>query len=209
MREKTQEDLQRQKNLLLIRDILGDSYISFSYERLHILEESGGTEVRFKLQASDSINKPQEKSITGMGKGLIDAMFKALMLEYVDDCVSVSMLKVEEFYIFVDRADLYRLIQRGKSGASAGAEACLMVDNGTGGVIPFRSYNKSVVAAMAEVVLCALEFFINSEMAVRSLRLFIEDAKSRRRSDLVDLYTYKMADLVKNTSYVESLRGDK
>ena len=52
-----------------------------------------------------------------------------------------------------------------------------------------------------------VEFFINSERAVRTLRRCVKHASERGRQDLVDKYTLKMAQLVKNVSYVESLRG--
>ncbi len=209
MRTKTQEDIQRQRNSRLIKDVLGDTYISFSHGALKIMEFPDQTRIQFQLLASTEKRYMEEKKISGSGKGLIDAMFKALLLEHVTDCVSIADLRVHEFYIFVDRADLRRHTRSGETGAAAMAQVCLQIDNGAGGLVPFRSYNNSVISAMAEVVLSAFEFFINSEKAMRDLRSFIEDAKSRRRSDLVDLYTYKMAELVKNTSYEKSFRGEE
>jgi|1_EtaG_2_1085319.scaffolds.fasta_scaffold01365_10 hypothetical protein len=206
MRIKTQEDLQRQKNTQLIRDILGEEYSSLSYEGLKIFENPNRTDVQCCLVVTTAKKQIESREISGSGFGLVDALFSTLLAEYANDCVSTTALRLEEFYIFVDRADLKRQTQEGKTGAGALVKTCLIVNNGNNGLVPFRSISHSVIAAMAQVVFSAMEFFINSERAVHKLRVCVRDATKRKRPDLTELYTFKMAELVKNASYAESLK---
>ena len=149
----------------------------------------------------------ESKEICGVGNGPVDALFKSVIKEYVNDCVSLERLLVEEFYIFVDERDLRMRIREGKTGTDAMVKTCLVINNGNNSLIPFRSQRRSVILAMLDVVFSAIEFFINSERAIHSLRKYVKHAGERNRQDLVEKYTLKMAQLVKNASYVESLKG--
>jgi hypothetical protein len=207
MRENTTEDQHRQRSQHLIREVLGDNYVCLNQENIIVSEDGSVTAIASELIVNTEKEMISRRKISGIGSGLIDALFNALLYEYSDECVSLTSLKIEEFYIFVDQADLRRRRLVGNSGTDALVGTCLTVDNGNDRIIPFRSTNRSVIFAMSEVVLSAIEFFINSERAMLHLRTCVRDAEGRKRPDLVELYTLKMAELVKNTSYVESLRG--
>ena len=60
--------------------------------------------------------------------------------------------------------------------------------------------------AAINVVLQAVEHFINSEKAVVRLRDYVKDASKRNRGDLVDRYVRQLSELVKNTSYEKVLQ---
>ena len=208
MRERTSEDIQRLENTELIKSILGDDFLSFKYGELQVSEHRAHTVAKCGLDVFSGDGLYDHKQISAEGHGLVDTLFNAMLIEYAQDCVSTAVLKVHEFYIFVDKEDLQRRKREGLSGADALVQVCLVIDNGDNGLIPFRESSRSVINAMASVVFSAMEFFINSERAVHKLRECIEDARKRNRSDLVELYTFKMVELVKNASYVESLRED-
>ena len=207
MRTKTFEDARRRDNQDLIKEVLNDGYLSFSFDEFSLREGKSGTGVSCDIIITRDDSDVTKKKIEGTGKGLIDALFDALIAEYVDDCVSLYNLSLEEFYVFVDEKDLRARKRQGLAGTDAMVETCLVINNGIGSLIPFRSRNRSIVLAMLEVVLSSIEFFINCEMAILALRRYVDDAESRNRQDLVRDYTLKMAELVKNGSYVESLRG--
>ena len=208
MRTKTFEDIQRQENEKIIREVLIEQYFSFTFEGFSLHELGEYTElvccVCVTNEKGDLIGR---RDITGSGRGPVDALFNSFIREYVSDCVSLERLLVEEFYIFVDEKDLRRRIREGKTGTDAMVKTCLVINNGNDTLIPFRSERRSVILAMLDVVFSAVEFFINSERAIHSLREYIRHAEERNRQDLVKEYTLKMAQLVKNASYVESLRG--
>ena len=208
MRTKTFEDVQRQDNEKVIREVLAEQYFSFSFKNFSLHECDKHTEIRCHVGiSSENGDLIEDKEICGTGKGPVDALFNSIIREYVGDCVSLESLLVEEFYIFVDEKDLRRRIREGKTGTDAMVKTCLVINNGNNALIPFRSERRSVILAMLDVVFSAIEFFINSERAVRTLRRCVKHASERGRQDLVDKYTLKMAQLVKNVSYVESLRG--
>lgn len=208
MRTKTFEDIQRQNNEKIIREALGEQYLSFSFKNFSLREHEERTEIECCVDVTDGAAALVEsRGICGEGKGPVDAMFNSIIGEYVGDCISLERLFVEEFYIFVDEADLRKRVREGKTGTDAMVKTCLVINNGNDSLIPFRSERRSIILAMLEVVFSAVEFFINSERAMHSLRKYVEHAEERNRQDLVEKYTFKMAQLVKNTSYVESIRG--
>jgi hypothetical protein len=67
--------------------------------------------------------------------------------------------------------------------------------------IYFSSESQSVVKAAIAVVVNACEYLINAEIAIVQLKENIEDARDRRRTDLVEIYTHHMIDLVNIISY--------
>jgi len=200
----TPEDYQRQKNLTIICEILQTDYVSLSFKESTIMESEGkSTHIECVIKESSGA----ERLISGTGLGAVDALFNALIKTYMSTCITLEDIVVQEFHIFVDRTDLRRRHRTGHLGADALVNTCLVINNGLGPIVPFRSQNTSAVRAMLDVVLSAIEFYINSEQAVRRLREYIEDARSRRRQDLVEFYTSRMVDLVKNVSYERVLRG--
>jgi len=208
MRTKTFEDVQRQDSEKLIREVLAGRYFSLSFENFLLRERAEHTEIECRVSmTSEDTHTIESKEICGFGSGPVDALFNSIIKEYVDDCVSLQCLLVEEFYIFVDEQDLRKRIREGKTGTDAMVKTCLVINNGNNTLIPFRSERRSVILAMLDVVFSAIEFFINSERAVHSLRKYVDHASARGRQDLVEKYIFKMAQLVKNASYVESLRG--
>ena len=52
-----------------------------------------------------------------------------------------------------------------------------------------------------QVVMQAVEFYVNSEKAVMELRSLINNAKERNRIDLVERYISMLSTLTENTSY--------
>lgn len=208
MRTKTFEDVQRQDSEKIIREALADQYFSFSFKDFSLREHTTHTEIKCHVcVTSEASGFVESKEIAGSGKGPVDALFNSIIKEYVSDCISLERLLVEEFYIFVDEQDLRKRIREGKTGTDAMVKTCLVINNGNNALIPFRSERRSVILAMLDVVFSAIEFFINSERAAHSLRKYVEHASERNRQDLVEKYTFQMAQLVKNASYVESLRG--
>ena len=202
MQSKTPEDFQRQENLAIIREILKAGYVSFHCEEFTITEkEEGYTQVECVINMSSG----ETKTVTGSGKGAVDALFNSLIETYSPSNKSLEDIVVQEFHIFVDRADLRDRHRKGCIGADAMVNTCLIINNGIGPIVPFRSESRSAIRAMLDVVLSAIEFYINSETAVQNLKEYIRDANRRNRQDLVESYTAKMVNLVKSVSYEKVL----
>jgi hypothetical protein len=168
-----------------------------------VVEKKTGVEC--KLSVKNLEGESIAYDIRGDGRGLLDALFNALIAKLVDDCHSLSNLRLEEFQISVDEEDLKKLRRQGR-GTDARVEVTLIINNGCGKLIPFRSRSRSMIAASVDVVSKTIEFFVNSERAVLRLKWLIEDSRSRNRGDLTERYIHMLSSLVCNTSYEKSLK---
>jgi hypothetical protein len=85
----------------------------------------------------------------------------------------------------------------------------LAVANSSGLRFEFSHESRSISASSVGVVVECVEHFVNAELAVLRVHDWIADAKKRHRQDLVDKYTQRLADLVKNASYSESIERSR
>jgi hypothetical protein len=206
----TPEDVRRELNKEIVQEVLTEKRLQFSIEHLVIKEAmvNGMTSAECELLVKNLEGEAIAYNVKGVGKGLLDALFNALITELVDDCHSLSNLRLEEFQVRVDEKDLRKLRRQGR-GTDAHVEISLIINNGCGKLIPFRSRHRSIIAASVDVVIRTVEFFVNSERAVFRLRGLIENASSRNRADLVEQYMLMLSSLVCNTSYEESLKKNE
>ena len=137
----------------------------------------------------------EEKNITFIGRGLIDALFNALIEHYSKDYES---LKSITFVGFAANPDFKT---SKNSGSDASIDVSLEFLNSSKKTMTFRSQNRSVASASVRAIFSAIEFYINSENAFKRLKFLISDADDRRRGDLLSLYRYQIAAIVSVTSY--------
>ena len=147
-----------------------------------------------------------EETVRDKNKEIIREVLAEKYLAFsIRDCHSLSNLRLEEFYINVDENDLRKLRRVGR-GTDAHVLTTLVINNGCGKLIPFRSRDHSMITACVGVVCETVEFFVNSERAVHRFKYLIDNARQRNRGDLYEQYTYLLSSLVCNTSYEESLK---
>lgn len=208
--KRTPEDVKRELNKEIVQEVLTEKRLQFSIEQLVIKEAVANemTGVECELLVENLEGEAIAYDIKGHGKGLLDALFNALVAKLVDDCHSLSNLRLEEFQVCVDKKDLRKLRTQGR-GTDAHVEISLIINNGCGKLIPFRSRHRSMIAASVDVVIRTVEFFVNSERAVLRLKTLVENASSRNRADLAEQYMSMLSSLVCNTSYEESLKKNE
>lgn len=175
----------------LSREILREGYRSFSVVRLELVENDG---VTLKMVLGRSPEQDTQE-LTGIGVGLIDAVFDGVMKAYGSEYLSLKTVVVADFKL-----------GSGFDGAKgrrsdALAVATLMMKNSHDNQFTFERKTPSVTNSSVRVALDALTFFINAERAYVQLQLAMKDASERRRSDLVQRYRQQMATLVYATSY--------
>jgi hypothetical protein len=206
----TPEDVKRELNKEIVQEVLTEKRLQFSIEHLIIKEAVTNemTGVECELLVKNLEGEAIAYNIKGVGKGLLDALFNALIAKLVGDCHSLSNLRLEEFQVCVDEGDLRKLRRQGR-GTDAHVEISLIINNGCGKLIPFRSRHRSMIAASVDVVIRTVEFFVNSERAVLRLKALVENASSRNRADLAEQYMSMLSSLVCNTSYEESLKKNE
>lgn len=196
----TPKDVKRQANSVMVRELLCDRYRTFAVDRLVVRESraSENTEVECALVVGDT-----EYEIVGTGLGVLDALFNGVVQHVVGDCSSLKNISVESFQVQIDKEYSRKYHTTARSTAAV-VETCLIIDNGfdtNNGLVPFRSKSRSVLSATVMVVIEAVEYFVNSEVAVLYLKELIKDSKERSRPDLTERYISKLSELMSNTSY--------
>jgi len=175
--------------------------VHFALERIELQEDKDGVQVRAELSRTggDSV------VVAGRGVGLIDAFMDGVMGRFADEYPSLRTIAISDFRVVAgfDAAHGRR--------TDALARASLRIRNSEGAEFQFERETPSVTRSSIRSALDALTFFINSERAYIQLHLALQDAKARRRSDLVERYRGQMSTLVAATSYsevIERLRRD-
>ncbi len=194
-----QEDLER-----LVREVLGDSYASFEVPSYALTED-------LKAQKADIVCQLQRagegvvRSVEGSGVGLVDALFRGLKAALSDEYPSLNHIHFIQFGISGD----FSKPGADRAQADAVGHVKLVVENTSKRQFTFYSDSRSISASSVDVVVKAVEHFVNAELAVLRIFDWIQDAKSRSRPDLADKYTQRLADLVQNASYSESIERKK
>lgn len=207
MLKRTPKDVRREECQLLIKRLLSGKYLTLSLGPLAITEHiaTGETEVSSQLSISNIEGLLGVYDINGTGMGFVDALFNGVCGEIVEDCKTFNNLSIEQFYVQVDSRELAEPHHRGVRGSAANVDICLILNNGysttSSAHVPFRSRSRSIISAGAQVVIHAVEFFVNSEKAVIELKHLVKNAEQRSRPDLVEKYIDMLSQLTANTSY--------
>lgn len=180
----------------LAREVLGDSYVHFRLDRIAMDEDviAGSVKVQSTLSRSGTDEKVQ---LEGEGVGLVDAFFDGVTSRFAEEYPSLKTIKISDFSLGsgFDRS-------QGRQ-SDAMALATLRVKNSEGVEFTFTNRAASVTRSSLRAVLDALTFFLNSERAYVQLHVALQDAKARRRADLVERFQTQMGTLVAATSYSE------
>ena len=189
------------------KEVLGGDYVSIEIgERFEIQEdiEKNETSIFCKVELNTA-NTGSHVTVKGTGTGPIHALCTTVKKELMSEYNSLDRIRFSEFAVNAElgRRPNYVL---DASGSSAPVEAILVVTNERDQDFIFRNKSKSMNKAAINVVLQAVEHFINSEKAVVRLRDYVKDASKRNRGDLVDRYVRQLSELVKNTSYEKVLQ---
>jgi len=199
----------------LARDILGDTYLHFHLRKLNLIE-TAQKEPADNLSDEVSMEVELEKSLSGdivtvsaAGVGLLDALFEGFTAAFAQEYPSLKTIEVADFSVASHFLDDKKGAKKRRTDALAKSE--LTVRNSEGTLFHFHHAATSLTRSAVRVAVDALTFFVNSERAYVQMHLAVEDAKERRRSDLVQKYSQKMGILVAATSYsevIEKLRKE-
>jgi hypothetical protein len=179
---------------LLMRELLGDDYVTFVSSTL-TLEENFETE-RVRVRCDVKNGGGAKHAISGEGVGLIDAFFSGLKARLSEQYPSLKTIVFSDFSVKADVAT-----KKGLAGSDSKANVELVVENGLNRRFTFTHSSRSVTHSSLQVTLQACSYFVNSELAFLKTRAALEHAKKEKRSDSVERYTMILTQLVENTSY--------
>jgi len=191
--------LEQQKLEDMVRDVLADEYREFEVTKYvlseDVREHSATIVCQLRQTGSDNAH-----AVEGKGVGMIDALFKGLKKTMSHDYPSLDHIHFVDFRIDGDFKS-----SRSEDGSDALGRVRLVVENSSGRRFDFESKTLSISASSVDVVVKAVEHFVNAEQAVSKVYSWIQDAKRRQRPDLAETYTHRLASLVHNSSYSESI----
>lgn len=188
-------------NLELIKRVLGEGYLELVLERL-IVDEAADSSCTVVVEAVDTHSGKHR--VEGKGRGMVDAIFHALLGRYAQEYESLKSIELANFTVEA-RLDT----KEEKSGVDAMASVLIEVRNSEGILFSFADESRSVATSSARAVLAMVEYFINAERAFITLYRSRKDAQDRHRDDLVARYTHEMSEVVKSTSYTEVIETIK
>jgi len=194
-------DDQARKVDVLVREVLGDSYVTMQTLALNLTEDFTSGRALVHAEIEQGKGGPEKTlKIEGRGVGLMDAFFDGMMHAFSSEYVSLAAITAVDFNISIK--------MRGTDGrkTDAFAIATLRVKNSDNDEYSFSHRTSSISRSSANVVTDVFAFFLNSERAYVQLFLALEDAKKRARPDLVERYQNQMGVLVHATSYREIVK---
>jgi hypothetical protein len=179
---------------LLMRELLGDSYVTFRATSLAFEENFDSERMRVRCEILNGGGA--KHNFSGEGVGLIDAFFTGLKARLSETYPSLKTIVFADFSVKADVAT-----KKGVAGSDSSALIELVVENGQGRRFAFTHSSRSITRSSLEVTMQACSYFVNSELAFVKTRQALEHAKQEKRADSVQRYTMILTQLVENTSY--------
>lgn len=197
---RTQDELTK-----LTREVLGEDYVELSISKYTLTEDIEDKTAWIVCQLNHVGHGPLS-AVEGKGVGFIDALFSGIKHALVARYPSIGHI---HFVDFVVGGDFRAAKKNDGAHTDAPGTVRLTIGNAAGRDFTFEVTSSSISASSVCVVVRAVEHFVNAELAVLRVYDWIEDARKRSRPDLADTYTQRLADLVQNASYSESIERRK
>ena len=179
----------------IVKEVLDEDYWEIKIDNLRIEEDlcTKSTKVSCIINLNDKAIQIEES-----GHGPIDALFNGLKNSFKKSYLSFRGLSICGFSI---EGDIDR-----KLNMSSEVECTLTISSDSN-FRPqiYRYRDASINRAAICVVLNAVEYYINSERAMKILRSWAADAQKRNRGDLFDQSVMKMSKLIEGASYTDTL----
>lgn len=195
---KTQLELEN-----MVREVLGDEYVALAIQRYSLTEDIASRSCQLTcavIRAGD--DPPSQWTVEGTGVGMINALFRGLKDALVPEYPSLDHIHFADFSI---SGDFSHPQEDQAANSTAEGVVRLVVENTSGRLFEFKTQSRSISASSVQVVLDAVQHFVNAELAVLKVYGWIEDAKKRNRPSIADQYVHMLSELVKNASYSESI----
>ena len=183
----------------MVLEVLGEDSKNYVVSQYTLMEDMRENNARLECVLLDS-HSDETRDIKGIGVGLVDALFKGLKGTLSGEYPSLEHIHFVDFSVAGDFRSA-----RSTDGSDALGHVKLVVENSSGRQFLFEAQSHSVSASACDVVVMCVEHFVNAELAVLRIFEWIEEAKARHRSDLVEQYTRRLSDLVQNATYSESI----
>ena len=179
------------------KDLIFEYFVEYLKEKvnltlasLNLIESPEQTNVTLNISEGH-----ETREISGIGVGLVDAGFNALLDTYRGDYKSLNTIQLSDLYFQVDHADRRQLSLKSKTFLK------LEFRNDSKDRMCFSEKTTSMSFTSISVLVKAFEFYMNCELLFKRLKFLIQDAEGRGRSDVASTYKYVLSKVVEVTSY--------
>ena len=195
--QRTPHQNKRMEVKRIIDSALGSSKLSLSPLSIKIedsfRDDYTTTEFSFQISQQDVKTKIHRNQ---KGKGYVDGLFSGLHGYFSSDYSSLKKIKLVDFSV-------NPIMSKSKNsfGTDAQASVMLSVHVPLHGISEFQHKSRSMIYSSFVSALEAFQFYINCESSFHKIQLFIEDAQSRNRGDIVNKYLYDLSKLTEVNNY--------
>jgi len=179
------------------KDLIFQYFVEYLKEKvtltlvsLNLIESLEQTSVTLNIGEGSDI-----RELSGLGVGLVDAGFNALLDTYRNDYKSLNTIQLSDLYFQVDHTDKRQLSLKSKTFLK------LEFRNDLKDRMCFSERTTSMSFTSVSVLVKAFEFYINCELLFKRLRFLIQDAEGRGRNDVASTYKYALSKVVEVTRY--------
>ena len=184
------EDIIRQETVVIIKKYLCEkTYTPISFCEEVTLKEGFDTQTTW-LSGELCLGSGAAQrvaSLSGCGKGPVDALFNSFYSQFAPDYSFLDFLHLREFKVDTLRAPHPYL----RTDALALATIIVQIEDRH--AIAFRREARSLIEASLQSTLTMFEYFINAQATMTILKKLVKDYKERNRGDL---YDQALSDLV-------------
>jgi len=196
LKYKTLQEEKHTEMVSVVKEVLAGDYWALNINNLSIEEDlcKKTTRISCQVHLNDESFVVEE-----VGRGPIDALFNGLKDNLKKSYLSFHGLNFYEFSISGDvgvpSSDMSSEVECTLSISSVNVQKPLI----------YRCRDASINRAAICVVLNAVEYYVNSERAMRKLKKWAKDAQNRNRADLLQKNVLKMSKLLEGVSYKDTL----
>ena len=179
------------------RDLILKYFVEYLSERvnltlrsLNLIENSKETNITLSVDCGDA-----NISIKGVGVGIVDAGFNALLNAFKEQYASLNTIQLSDVYFQVDHSDKRELSLKSKTFMK------LEFRNNLKDRTCFSEKTTSMSFTGVSVLVKSFEFYMNCELLFKRLKFLIKEAENRGRSDISSQYKYALSKVVEVPSY--------
>lgn len=200
------EENKLEENKRMINDIL-ERTISLTIDNFSLKEDfkNDCSSVSFILFYNDK-RVQQKFEICNSGSGAIDAIYTGILNKFENDYISLRNVILYDFLVSVKFQESKTILS---TDAPVEVKIGLLGTSASKNRLYFKAKSNSIVKSSLIAVCSAMEYLINSELAVIQLCADIKNASERQRVDLKEEYISKLSKLVEFISYSKTIEKNK
>ena len=184
------EEERLEENKRIINDTLKNT-LSLTIDDFSLKEDfkNDCSHVSFVLYC-DNGETQQEFEICSVGSGALDAIYTGVLDKFADKYVSLRDVVLYDFLVSVKFQESRTSLN---TDAPVEVKICLVGTSRSQSKLYFKAKSNSIVKSSLLATCNAMEYLINSELAVIQMSEDIEYAGERERMDLKEEYVSKLS----------------